>query len=419
MNLFPENKGVLYLLTLLYKIALDLAYISLYQSHSYYGIILDINTYKIIESYFFIFVIFLLIGRIKYKPSVVIICAYILFNFIPISTYYSLANESRDFFYMNVMVLFILLFVNKIPAVKLKKIYLNISLNIVSVVLFGILVLFLVIYNGYPSLAAFDLTKVYEVRGSFNSASIIERLQSVCTYIIVPILAVKLVKNKAFFHLFLLTMVVLFVYLSSGGKAIMAVFMLSIFSAIFLIRNNLISGIISLLFFLCISILIFENPFEHYLVFRPLITPAWISFVYYDFFSTHDFLVFSENFSSLLTSPYSKTSAEVVGDYLFSDKGGSWASSGFIGSAYSNLGFIGIIIDTVILSVVLMIFNALYSVTKYKQELLIMSFIFGILSVHIGLYTLLWSRGFILGMIIFWTIGGNGKIKKNRIKLNE
>ena len=401
------------MLTLLYKITLDLAYISLYQSHSYYGIILDINTYKIIESYFFIFVIFLLIGRIKYKPSVVIICTYILFSFIPISTYYSLANESRDFFYMNVVMLFILLLVNKIPVVKIKKISLNISLNVISVVLFVMLIVVLVIYNGYPSLTALDLARVYEVRGDFNSTPIIERLQSLVTYIMVPILTVRLVKDKAFFHLFLLAMFVLFVYLSSGGKTLMAVFLFSTFCTVLLIRNNLIFGINTLLFFLCISILIFENSLEHYLVFRPLITPAWISFAYYDFFSSHDFLVFSENFPSLLVSPYSKTSAEIVGDYLFSDSGGSWASSGFIGSAYSNLGFIGIIIDTVIISVILMMFNSLHSVVKYKQELLMLSLVFGLLLTHIGLYTLLWSRGFILGMILFWIIKSSSSLNSS------
>ena len=211
-------------------------------------------------------------------------------------------------------------------------------------------------------------------------------------------------------------MSVLFIYLSSGGKTIIAVFLLAIFGSIFLVKNNLISSIITLLIFLCLSILLFENPFKHYLVFRPLITPGWLSFVYYDFFSTRDFLVFSEAFSSFITSPYTVTSAEVVGEYLFSDKGGSWASSGFIGSAYSNLGFVGILIDTVILSAVLIMFNALHSITKYRQELLLVVFVFGMLSTHIGLYTLLWSRGFVMAMLIFWVIQSNSKIG---VRLNE
>lgn len=419
--IISESKGALYLLILLYKIALDFSYISLYPSHAYYGISLDVSTYKIIESYFFIFGILLLIGRIKYKPSVIIIFNYILFSFIPFSTYYSLANGSRDFFYMNVVVLFIMLLINKMPTLKLKKVSLNISLNVIGVSLVIMLITLLMIYNGYPSLDAFDLTKVYEVRGRFNSSSIIERIQSLYTYVVLPILLVRSIENKSFFRVFLLTISVLFVYLLSGGKAIMAVFIFSIFGTILLIRNNLIRGVVVLLTSLCVSILIFKNPFEHYLVFRPLITPAWLSFVYYDFFSTHDFLVFSEAFSSLLTSPYSTTSAEVIGEHLFSNSGGSWASSGFIGSAYSNLGFVGIIIDTVILSVVLIIFNALHSVTKYKKELLIVAFVFSMLLTHIGLYTLLWSRGFMIAMILFLVIEGrvsNG-INKTRVKLNE
>jgi hypothetical protein len=310
---------------------------------------------------------------------------------------------------MTLMSLFILLFASKIKPPKFRVRHYDISLYKISTALTVVLFILLVYYNGYPNLDAFDIEKVYEVRAVFNSSQLIERIQSVYTFIIVPILIANLIKERLFLHLFLLIVFILFIYLTSGGKTIIAVALLSTFSYIFLARGVFISSIAVLLISLCGFLLFFESTYEHYLVFRPLIIPAWLSFVYYDFFSAHDLLIFSEVFPALITPSYDMSSAEVVGEYLFHDKGGSWANSGYIGSSYANLGFIGIVIDTIILSLVLMAFNALYSLTKYKQELLIVTFIFGVLSAHIGLYTLLWSRGFIFIVLLFWVIQKNSQ----------
>ena len=97
---------------------------------------------------------------------------------------------------MNIAMLFILLFVNKIHTLNLKKISFNISLKGIVLVLSTVLILLLIVYNGLPSLDAFDLTKVYEVRGRFNSGSTIERVQSLYTYVIVPMLTVNSIRSK-------------------------------------------------------------------------------------------------------------------------------------------------------------------------------------------------------------------------------
>jgi hypothetical protein len=197
--------------------------------------------------------------------------------------------------------------------------------------------------------------------------------------------------------------------LVSGGKyaffilALMPVFyklaQLESFKAIRLITVTLIVSLIVSSFFS--SNYGFDFIFNEF-YFRTFIVPAWLSFVYVHLFSPVNFYYFSESFSILGKKPYI-SSPEYVGEYLFADQGGSFASNGLWGDAFANFGYIGLLIIFLVFIFFIVFTNSISLKTNNKLLAAFLA-INGFSLINTSLLSALASRGLIIGVVIFMFI---------------
>jgi hypothetical protein len=141
------------------------------------------------------------------------------------------------------------------------------------------------------------------------------------------------------------------------------------------------------------------------LIRRAFFSPARTSFWYYDYFSKneHTFLAASKIGFRLVQDPYAHydmSYANMIGmKYLDNSK--RHVNTGYMGNAYMNFGFLGMLIFSFTLGLVLLLAdsicktNNIFSTTA-ALGMPILSMVNG------GLLTALLSKGFLLGIIIIW-----------------
>ena len=394
------------ILLFIWKYCCDFLYIKTFTSFQYYGIKFDLINSKLLESYLYLFIISLIFINTKYRNCNLLLLILIIFQYVPLGTYYAYANENYIFFRLISFIYFIVLIFNKIVNFKLKTTSsFEIKISYLPIFLFiGLLVL--IATNGLPNSSSFNFLNVYSRREKFNSNSMLEYINSFNLYVITPILLLfsfNFKKPKYFIIAFLYNS---FYFLVSGGKyAFFILFLIPIFyflskldtlKSISLITITLIS---SLLFtFFLSSTYGFDFVFNE-LYFRTFIVPAWLSFVYVGLFDTSNFYYFSESFSFLGKKNYI-SSPEYVGDYLFASQGGSFASNGLWGDAFANFGYIGVLIIFIIFLFCIILINSVK--TKVDNKLLSAFLaINGFSLINTSLFSALASRGLMIGVIIF------------------
>lgn len=415
-----KNSSIFSFLSLFFwKFICDYFYPLTFDKFSYYGIELDFNIYKLIETYFVILISYLLINFSRFRNTSLLLVVLLVFQIIPLSTYYAYANESAIFFRTIYICFFIFLISNRFIILK-NYFKFKSYLSLKFLVFIGILIVATLIFNnGLPSIDSFNLFTVYERRNNFISNSFIERLNSILVYVISPILLIYSIisKNKLFLIISIIFSVIFF--LLSGGKYAFFLIILTplFYFAIDINDNN--KSIYRLSFFVFLFTIFFfsissSNQIGEYLFnqyyFRTFITPAWLSFVYYNVFQTEPFYNFSETFGFM--DQRKQTVPELIGDYLFYDSGGSFASNGMFGDAYANLGIVGIIIISFLFSILIVFLNSLKTSDFYKKILPVYIAVSGFFLINSSFLSLLSSRGFIIG-IFFILILNEINDKKN------
>ena len=94
------------------------------------------------------------------------------------------------------------------------------------------------------------------------------------------------------------------------------------------------------------------------LPYRTLLLPAQGQFEYYDFFTHHDYLYFSEGSLGKLfgqTYPYSDQIGKIVNAYIYGPEKISNGNTGIFSYGFADMGFVGMIIAAVIVLVVFLI----------------------------------------------------------------
>ena len=138
-----------------------------------------------------------------------------------------------------------------------------------------------------------------------------------------------------------------------------------------------------------------------------------MSNVWAEVFSNIGFLGFSQQLS-FFSSPTGSVIPEVfVGDLLFPDDGGSFATTGAIGYSFANAHYLGLL-DAAFLGVLLVMFNMCWYQIKQKSlpgggALFLPAVLYGLYSSASNLYSLLASRAFIVTLILcfLWSLSSN------------
>lgn len=401
----------------IFFITLILAFVTSYPSHKYYGIELNISYIKLIEflSYHAL-ITYLFIYNKRHS--------FILFNFIfycfviaPIYCYYATADQPRIF--MSAILIghvMIVLFTIYLPSAIFPRINRQQSSFITFMMILSVIALtfiFFVTLRGLPDLSLLDISTVYEYRSGLESSFLLEYLRSMLVYAVAPLLIPLFFFYRRYFFLLLTLAMIMVTFLYTGSRIIfMLVFFMIVFTILMQLKRPITLGFLGLSALFGTVTFLNGTDFyfiSHFIFFRPIETPAWLTFVYYEIFSSRENYYLIENFdSSVYPAP------QLVGDILFPYDPNSWANVGFIGHAYYNFGIQGIILFSIILGLILAFSKSIAD----KNIIFFMPFLM-ILAVNlasVNLLTILINRGYLFGFILLFLL--SSAIKRNNEKIS-
>ncbi|BCD67951.1 O-antigen polymerase [Nitratiruptor sp. YY09-18] len=385
---------------------------------SYEGFYLNFSIEKVLISLLFLLMVSLPIKK-KEMVSTSLINALIVFSYIPMLILFSFENLSLEFMlYVTISVYAIILFTQYFPIFVKFKIF-PFRLKFFMLILVP-LFLSILIYMFYKNFAYFnlDISKVYEYRAviSENTPTLIAYIYNILFKGIIPILFL--------FYLFhtsktsikiIITIILIILYIIIFGITshkfylFIIPFMVSIYlvSSIFK-KTNLVFA--NIMIFLLISIFIlslFKNNLFLWItslfIRRLLFVPADLNFAYFEFFNDHTFVYFSDSkflpFYYIIGYPYDLNVPHLVGREIFGNPA-MGANTGWIGSGYAHMGFIGMLFYAFIISIILKYLDFL---SKYlDKKFLVFSFIPYIITLFLSsdLKTTLLNHGLFFYLIL-------------------
>lgn len=360
-----------FFLTICYKFLLDYCFVNfVVPYYGYMGFYVQFDLFKFILSSLSIILVFFVL-KINSKVSSIFIYIHFIIMIIPMATIVSFMDESLTFYFMCLFV-FILeaILLRVIPDIKFKnRVNLKKIINLILISISCIVFLYLLLSKGIPNFAALNFNSVYEIRKDVQFSGLIAYLISWQAKVINPMLIGEgFKKSKIKMSIGILLQFLLFLY--TGHKS----YLFTIFGVIAImyvyekckVNNiNFCNLFIKLfLYAILLTAILAATTIGLYLISyfirRLLIVPADIKFNYYDYFQTNDFLYYSESIISKifgLKSQLDEPLPNIIG-LIYNGDPEIYANTGYLGDAYANGGFFGMIINSFIFVAVLKLFDS-------------------------------------------------------------
>lgn len=208
------------------------------------------------------------------------------------------------------------------------------------------------------------LKNVYETRSAHSELKNIyhDYTYSWLARIIIPLALIYSMREGAKFKSLILFVLLLYLFLIGAHKSVF-LGTLVVLAVYFIPKQYMqlsISFAVSFILLMgMVLFLLFEDPFFASLITRRVFfVPALLDTYYFDFFD-NKFLYWSESIlSPILDYPYTLSPSYLIGYEYFNNPEMS-ANNGIISDGYANLGWVGIILNIIIISTVLSFFNSL------------------------------------------------------------
>jgi len=402
-------------LFILFKIILDYSYINFVSVvYNYDGYLLNINESKVIEGWILYFAFIFILKKNTSHVLFPIFTVITLTLITPSISLYSLRGEARWMIYMNLIPYFIIfsfLSLNKSFNVKNfrdgKYFALRISLFFTLVVFAHYLY---VVGLGNMN---FNLLDVYVFRDEYeqaNSTGIFGYLNGWVNKVFNIFLICYAIfkKNLKLFVLFILVQIIFFGL--SGHKIVLFTpILIGMFYIVDRFNNKCNFIILSLVSVMSLALMLTfftdNQLFASLLMRRGFFVPANLNFVYLEFFSTNDFIYWSNSvLKYFIDYPYELSATHVIGEYLGNPRMG--ANTGFIGSGYMQMGLVGIITYTIIITILLTLINSFKNLPNW---LLNSVMVIPLISVFSGsdLPTSFLTHGVIVSTLLLWLLNSN------------
>jgi len=398
---------------LLYKIVLDLSYYFLISKiWAYSRFELNFNGIKLLESFFLLCIIFIMMPKSSKKLSNIIVWLLTLLSYVPMLTLFAFMNQPRSYMYAVTgfwMLVFLLLKLPGISILSLKKSQSKIIYYSLFICLF-IIVLFLIYkYIGFS--INFDLMKVYDIRSQFVELKVplAGYLFTWMGYILNPIFFILFITRKKWIFATMVVSLQILLFSITGNKSFF--FALPyIFILISIVpRKNSFSwmtiGLATIILVGMLSYWLADNLWIlNLFVRRTLLVPAQLSFFYYDFFSKNQFTFLSHHqiFRAFLDYPYYLNPAHLIADIYFNSPQGG-ANNGIYADAYMNFGFIGLVLWGGFLAILLKLYN---SISNNKDiKITIAAVAMPVMSLtNSAFLTCLLTHGILLSLIVLYLL---------------
>ncbi len=422
MNLYIIEKYIIWDIIgiILFKIVLDYSYVSfVVPYYEYMGFTLDFTLLKYIEGWIVYLLLFLLLNRHKDHVLYMTLLISFLLLIVPTITLYSFKNEPSEFFYSMTIPYAGMLLAITTRRIQLyylphgKTIAICLSILMVSIVFVHY---FMTVGMGHIN---FELSKVYKLRSSevsiASDAGIFGYLNSWTTKVFnIFLIAVALFRRKYLFVIFLM-LIQIFIFGFSGHKAVLFSLLLLIGLYFFdKVKHNstiIIYSFLALIILLLVYFYILHAPMlPSILIRRVFFVPTHLNYVYLDYFSSHDYIYWSNSIlKNFFYYPYDVSPVFVIGDYL--DHPNMAANTGIFGSGYMHLGVIGIIIYIIMLTLLI---NLVHQFNKLPPWLINAILLMPLLTIFISsdFFTALLTHGTLVALVILYLYSSPLQTKK-------
>jgi hypothetical protein len=345
----------------LFKILLDYTYTSfIVPIFSYMGFGLDFDMIKYFEGWIIYVLLFLLLNRLKKHVLYISLLISFLLVIPPIITLYSFRSESSyDFYTMIIPYAGILLMIST-KKMKIKYIRGGDKAAVaLALILTSIVFLHYIVTVGLNHIN-FDLAKVYDLRKEYGLATnsgIFGYINSWTTKVLNIFLISIFFYKRHFLMALIFLMLQILIFGFSGHKEVLFSLML-IVGLYLLSKSKKLSTIIIFSALGTIGTLLIyyfmtnDLMIPSILIRRAFFVPADLDYAYLDYFSSHNFLYWSNSvLKYFLHYPYDVPPVFVIGGYLGHPN--MAANTGMFGSGYMHFGIFGIIIYGVIIAFII------------------------------------------------------------------
>lgn len=394
---------VLFLLKMLFDISYIL-YVNKY--FEYMGFTLDFNLSKWLLTNVIVVILFLMLKNNEKNFSVIYLKTLLVVMIIPTLSIYALKDLSSLYMIIFVLCFAITILISKLRNLELPKI--NVNKNFLYLIFSFLIILVFInlfIYNGLPSLTAFNLIDVYDVRSNVvYGGNLMGYLRPWVTKVIIPFIIAITFYKKSYLIATLFYCLQILIFLYTGHKSYLFSPILIISLMHFVKKKNifinfLVAVFMVVLLSLILSITNINSLFASLFIRRTFFITAQNYFYYYDFFSRNDFVKLSHSIlDNIFTYPYLMPPPNIIGQVYYHNAE-SWVNTGYLSDAFMNFGFWGMLLFSVLLGLLLLLIDSIKTALPLKIAALFIP-MFSLRSS--ALFTSLLTGGILLGIIILY-----------------
>lgn len=357
------KKDVLWFI--IYKIVMDCTYAFLHKDlYGYYGFGFEVDALKLLVSWTFFLISVVCISSNVVNCRTIFLYTTMCLGMTPVFVYYQFNVEAKTWmvFLQTATLLLMDFIMNKLTVIKPirnRKIP-HTSRNLKWAVTAAIVLFFVMSFAKYglPDFSQLSFSNIGAVRKNAQVSTLMNIVQNIMCKIVCPLTMMMLFTKKKWFYFIAVLGVQLYVYSVTGFKTFLFVPVVVIGLTLFS-KWDFTGLMVRALPFVCVCctlIYVFFGQIYPYALIneRVLFLPAKIKFAYFDYFSQHDFVYFSQSTIGKLLglrSSYVQNIPNLIGEVYF-DKPNMWTNTGFMADAYSNMGAFGMFIIAIFVSLV-------------------------------------------------------------------
>ncbi len=399
--------GVVYVL---YRISLDIIYLFWVSPiFAYSGLTLDINLFKLIFSYLILLSLIPFISRRATKVSHLVLRLHLIIIIVPMTCVFAMADLSSSFMIMIIVCFLVQLVIsNSFPLIKMKSLG-NLRRFVVSVLIFISIITYGYLFATQPvNLSAFNFSKIYELRSSLEiSNGLMEYLITWQYRIITPLfLVIFYLRNNKAGVLCSVSLQLLMFMIYPRKEVLLSIILIYTMLMISKMKIRFDTFFIRTLIVISFAFGLIYQFFGNLMAFavvpvRLLYIPAMIKFQHYDFFSLHPKLYYSEGVLGKILGieyPYGIPSGMLVSG------SNNNANTGYLAYAFDNAGFLGMIVITLIFSLILLLIDSM--VVNENKNIIFSLLIYPMVILNDGdLLTLILTGGLFILLIFLFVKG--------------
>lgn len=391
------------------------------------GFPLDPNIFKMFEAIILLGMVAAFYFKYDINESIYLTYSNLLYTFIlfPLGVYYWMSNSPREYMYMQ-FASFLLLNLIYAFFIKLREkdlfskfnLLKNIeesyiikkasSVNIYKIIFLMIILTFiildLIIYKKYGNSIyyLFNLDKVYSIRLQARGIvpGRVSYIISWSAYVVIAACIAWCIKTRKYILIIVPILIQILLFTVGGNKSHLFGLVLTIVIFILFSQKQM-YYFTTLLNFAVAGSLILNNKFLMAIVIRrTFFVPASTSYAYYQLFSESPKMMLSNSIlSRFFTNPYKLDASFIVSRYIYRLPDMS-SNSNYIANAYSNFGFWGIIVFTLILAGVFLVTEYISFNNKHKEYIILITFGTIFVLTNSALLTTLSNHGLFIAVII-------------------